>query len=133
MRPQGLHSESELRARGRAHLAEPGSLPPGVRLDLWRSELVQAQAGFRLARDGYLGGYAFTRIVLFEVLLASTLDEGEAHKLGDGEWLGRAVEHPTREGSGRARRMHEVLKEGISCGAEPSRYGPPGRSVPFGT
>ncbi|GAA1139620.1 hypothetical protein F4556_006910 [Kitasatospora gansuensis] len=35
--------------------------------------------------------YGFTELALFEALLLRTGSSGEVHRLGDGEWLGRAV------------------------------------------
>ncbi|MFE3651987.1 hypothetical protein [Streptomyces sp. NPDC059122] len=61
--------------------------------------------------DGHPRRYTFTDMVLFEALLASTINEREAHKLGDGDWLGRAVEHLTRERPRTTRRIRKVVNE----------------------
>ncbi|MFK0296468.1 hypothetical protein ACIQU6_39190 [Streptomyces sp. NPDC090442] len=61
--------------------------------------------------DGHPHRYTLTDLVLFQALLASTINEGEAHKLGDGDWLGRAVAHLTRERPRKARRIREAVQE----------------------
>ncbi|KUL38194.1 hypothetical protein ADL22_18990 [Streptomyces sp. NRRL F-4489] len=64
-----------------------------------------------LTFDGHPHRYTLTDMLLFEALLASTINDGEAHRLGDGDWLRRAVEHLTRERPRTTHRIRKAVKE----------------------
>ncbi|MEU0968600.1 hypothetical protein ABZ357_25420 [Streptomyces sp. NPDC005917] len=55
--------------------------------------------------------YNLTELVLFEALLTQTADAGEAHRFGDADWLGRAVDQLARQRARTARGIRQAVTE----------------------
>ncbi|MGW1132851.1 hypothetical protein [Streptomyces griseoluteus] len=61
--------------------------------------------------DRHRHWYNLTELVVFGELLTRTAEAGEAHRFGDADWLGRAVELLATRRPRTARQIHEAVAE----------------------